>query len=88
VNCRRQSRFSRNQPNDDHLRSDIYIMVIDQISQELESHFVDVNMELISCLSTFNPKDSFASFDSYLILSKGNSTISRQRPMWLAKNTH
>jgi hypothetical protein len=42
-----------------------YILgVIDQISQDLDSRFDEVNMELLSCMSVFNPKDSFASFDA------------------------
>jgi hypothetical protein len=60
----RSARFAKNQTNDDHFRREVYIGVIDQISQELDSRFNEVNMELLSCMSAFNPKDSFASFDA------------------------
>jgi len=38
--------------------------VIDKISQELDSRFDEVNMELLSCMSAINPSNSFASFDA------------------------
>jgi hypothetical protein len=60
----RSARFAKNQTNDDHFRREVYIGVIDQISQELDNRFDEVNMELLSCMSAFNPKDSFASFDA------------------------
>jgi hypothetical protein len=60
----RSTRFARNQTNDDHFRREVYIGVIDQISQKLHSCFDEVNMELLSCMSSFNPTDSFASFDA------------------------
>src|SRR5438105_8239767 len=57
-------RYARNQTNDDHFRREVYIGVIDQISQELDNRFDEVNMELLSCMSAFNPSNSFASFDT------------------------
>src|SRR5438105_2234689 len=48
--------------NDNHFRREVYIGVIDQISQELDNRFDEVNMELLSCMSAFNPSNSFASF--------------------------
>jgi len=41
-----------------------YIGVIDQISQELDTRFDEVNMELLSCMAALNPSNLFASFDS------------------------
>ena len=41
--------------------------MIDQISQELDNRFDEVNMELLSCMSAFNPSNSFASFDAQKI---------------------
>lgn len=38
--------------------------VIDQISQELENWFDEINMELLSCMSALNPANSFAAFDA------------------------
>src|SRR6266540_2136612 len=55
---------ARNQTNDDHFRREVYIGVIDQISQELDNRFDEVNMELLSCMSAFNPSNLFASFDA------------------------
>jgi hypothetical protein len=58
---------ARKQTNDDHFRREVYIGVIDQISQELDNRFDEVNMELLSCMSAFNPSDSFASFDAHKV---------------------
>jgi hypothetical protein len=55
---------ARNQKNDDHFRREVYIGVIDQISQELDNRFDEINMELLSCMSAFSPSKSFASFDA------------------------
>jgi len=55
---------ARNQKNDDHFRREVYIGVIDQISQELDNRFDEINMELLSCMSAFSPFKSFASFDA------------------------
>jgi hypothetical protein len=41
-----------------------YIGVIDQISQELDNRFDEINMELLSCMSALSPSNSFASFDT------------------------
>ncbi|XP_062186668.1 uncharacterized protein LOC133890251 [Phragmites australis] len=59
----RSTRFAPNQTNDDHFRREVYIGVIDQINQELDNRFDEVNMELLSCMSALNPANSFASFD-------------------------
>ena len=56
---------ARNQKNDDHFRREVYIDVIDQISQELDNRFDEINMELLSCMSVFSPSKSFASFDAH-----------------------
>jgi len=60
--------YARNQTNDDHSRREIYIGVIDQISQELDYRFDEINMELLSYMSAFNPSNSFASFDAQKLL--------------------
>ncbi|KAG2579085.1 hypothetical protein PVAP13_6NG147903 [Panicum virgatum] len=64
----KSARYARNQTNDDHFRREIYIGVIDQISQELDYRFDEINMELFSCMSAFNPSNSFASFDAQKLL--------------------
>jgi len=58
----RSARFARNQTIDDHFRREVFIGVIDHISQELDNRFDEVNLELLSCMSAFSPVDSFASF--------------------------
>ena len=60
----KSTRYDRNQTNDDHFRREIYIGVIDQISQKLDYRFDEINMELLSCISALNPSNSFASFDA------------------------
>jgi hypothetical protein len=60
----RSQRFVQNQTNDDHFRRGVYIGVIDKISQELDSRFDEVNMELLSFMAALNPLNSFASFDA------------------------
>ena len=60
----RSRRFIQNRTNDDHFRREVYIGVIDKISQELDSRFDEVNMELLSCVTALNPSNSFASFDA------------------------
>ncbi|KAG2628560.1 hypothetical protein PVAP13_3KG382227 [Panicum virgatum] len=45
-------------------RREVYIGAIDQISQELDTRFDEVNMELLSCMAALNPSNLFASFDS------------------------
>ena len=55
---------ARNQTNDDHFRREVYIGVIDQISQELDNRFEEIDMEQLSCMSAFRPSNSFASFDA------------------------
>ena len=58
----RSIRFAQNQTDDDHFIREVYIGVIDQINQELDNRFDEVNMELLSCMA-LNPANSFASFD-------------------------
>ena len=55
---------AQKQTNDDHFRREVYIGVIDQISQELNNWFDEINMKLLSCMSAFSPSKSFASFDA------------------------
>ncbi|XP_066334313.1 uncharacterized protein [Miscanthus floridulus] len=55
---------AQKQTNDDYFRRELYIDVIDQISQELDNRFDEINMELLSCMSAFSPSNLFASFDA------------------------
>jgi hypothetical protein len=63
----RSSRFSAFQTNDDHFRRQVYIGIIDRISQELDTRYDEVNMELLSCMTAFNFSNSFASFDAHKV---------------------
>jgi hypothetical protein len=63
----RSSRFSAVQTNDDHFRRQVYIGIIDRISQELDTRFDEVNMELLSCMTALNPSNYFALFDAYKV---------------------
>ena len=55
----RSGRFYPNQTNDDHFRREVYLGVIDKVSQELDNRFDEVNMELLVCMSALNPFNSF-----------------------------
>ncbi|KAL6599039.1 hypothetical protein ACP70R_045903 [Stipagrostis hirtigluma subsp. patula] len=59
----RDKRFYFKQTNDDHFRREVYLGVIDTIHQELDNRFDKVNMQLLLCISAFNPINSFASYD-------------------------
>jgi hypothetical protein len=57
VPFERSSQFSTVQTNDDHFRRQVYIGIIDRISQELDTRFDEVNMELFSCMTTLHYYD-------------------------------
>jgi hypothetical protein len=63
----RSSRFSRRQTNDDHFRREVYLGIVDQIIQELDNRFDEINMELLSCMSALSPANSFAAFDAHKV---------------------
>ena len=77
----RSRRFVQNQTNDDHFTREVYIGVIDKISQDLGSWFDEVNMELLSCMSALNPSNSFASFDAQKV--RRLAEFYPQRHFWL-----
>ena len=60
----RSHRLYPEQTIDDHYRREVYIGVIERIHQELENRFDEVSMELLLCMPTLNPSNSFASFDA------------------------
>jgi hypothetical protein len=47
VSYGRSSLFSRRQTNDDLFRREFYLGVVDQIIQELDNRFGEINMELL-----------------------------------------
>ena len=64
----RSLRFYDKQTNDDHFRRQVYLGVVDQVIQELNNRFDEVNMELLICMSCLNPINSFASYDAHKIM--------------------
>jgi hypothetical protein len=60
----RSTRFSRPQTNDDHFRREVYLGIVDQVIQELDNRFDEINMELLSCMVALSPANSFAAFDA------------------------
>jgi hypothetical protein len=65
----RSTRFILVQTNDDHFRREVYIDIIDRIIQEIDTRFYEVNIELLSCMASLNPSNSFASFDAHKVRS-------------------
>jgi hypothetical protein len=64
----RSLRFYDTQTNDDHFRRQVYLGVVDQVIQELDNRFDEVNMELLVCMSSLNPTNSFASYDATKVM--------------------
>jgi hypothetical protein len=46
----------------------VYLGVVDQIIQELDNRFDEVNMELLICMVALNPSNSFASYDAQKVM--------------------
>jgi hypothetical protein len=46
--------------------------VVDIVIQELDSRFDEVNMKLLVCMSSFNPANSFASYDATKVMRLAN----------------
>ena len=64
----RSHRYYEIQTNDDRYRREVYLGVVDQIIQELDNRFDEVNMELLICMSALNPLNSFASYDAQMVM--------------------
>jgi hypothetical protein len=64
----RSHRYYEIQTNDDRYRREVYLGVVDQIIQELDNRFDEVNMELLICMSALNPLNSFASYDAQKVM--------------------
>ena len=64
----RSRRYYEIQTNDDRYRREVYLGVVDQIIQELDNRFDEVNMELLICMSALNPLNSFASHDAQKVM--------------------
>nr|XP_020195096.1 zinc finger MYM-type protein 1-like [Aegilops tauschii subsp. strangulata] len=64
----RSPRYYQVQTNDDRYRREVYLGILDQIIQELDNRFDEVNMELLICMSALNPANSFASYDALKVM--------------------
>jgi len=49
--------------NTPQFKADMFLGVIDRQLQELNNRFDEVNIELLRCMSAFNPANSFSGFD-------------------------
>ena len=59
----RSKRYYVKLTNYHRFKVDMFLGVIDRQLKELNDRFDEVNTDLLICMSSFNPKDSFASFD-------------------------
>ncbi|XP_074289424.1 uncharacterized protein LOC141614575 [Silene latifolia] len=59
----RHRRGKKQVDNDHHFRIDVFLSLVDQILQEIEDRFDERSKDLLICMSCFNPKDRFSSFD-------------------------
>jgi hypothetical protein len=50
----------------------MYLSVVDQIIQELDNRFDELNMDLLICMAAFNPLNSFTSYDAQNIMTLAN----------------
>ena len=64
----RSQRYYEKQTNDDRYRREVYLGVVDQVIQELDNRFDEVNMELLICMAALNPVNSFASYDAQKVM--------------------
>jgi hypothetical protein len=60
----RSHQYYEIQTNDDRYRREVYLGVVDQIIQDLDKRFDEVNIELLICMAALNPLNSFASYDA------------------------
>lgn len=59
----RSKKFYKNVKNINCFRVDMFLALIDRQLQELNSRFDEVNTELLVCMASFDPIDSFAAYD-------------------------
>uniref|UniRef100_A0A7N0RAE9 Zinc finger MYM-type protein 1-like n=1 Tax=Kalanchoe fedtschenkoi TaxID=63787 RepID=A0A7N0RAE9_KALFE len=64
----RARRFFKKVKNIHRFQVEMFLSVIDLQLQELTNRFDEVNMELLMCMSSLNPANSFAAFDKQRIL--------------------
>ncbi|XP_057532927.1 uncharacterized protein LOC130810820 [Amaranthus tricolor] len=64
----RSRRFAKQATNLHHFRVAIFLEVIDLHLQEIDNHFNEKNMELLTCMASLSPRGNFSSFDKERIL--------------------
>jgi len=63
VPMQRSKQFYRGAINYHRFHNDMFLGVINRQVQELNNRFDEVNTELLRCMSSFNPSNSFAAFN-------------------------
>jgi hypothetical protein len=63
IPMQRSKQFYRGAINYHRFHADMFLGVIDRQVQELNNRFDEVNTELLRCMSSFNPSNSFAAFN-------------------------
>ena len=64
----RSKRFFKKVKDPHRFHVDMFLSVIDRQLQELNDRFDEVNTDLLLCMSSFNPVDSFAAYDKNNLL--------------------
>jgi hypothetical protein len=63
IPMQRSKQFYRGAINYHRFHADMFLGVIDRQVQELNNRFDEVNTELLRCMSSFNPANSFSAFN-------------------------
>ena len=63
IPMQRSKQFYRGAINYHRFHADMFLGVIDRQVQELNNRFDEVNTELLRCMASFNPSNSFAAFN-------------------------
>ncbi|XP_031250403.1 uncharacterized protein LOC116108288 [Pistacia vera] len=71
-----------------HFKVELMYTVLDNIQEELNNRFDEVNMELLQCMASLDPSNSFAAFnkDRLLEFAKFYPTDFPQHDIWLLNN--
>ena len=59
----RDRRFFQRTTNLHRFHVDMHLSIIDRQLRELDDRFDEINTELLLCMASFNPSDSFAAYD-------------------------
>ena len=81
----RSPKFFKKAKNLHCFHVDMFLSLIDRQLQELIDRFDEVNKDLLICMASFKPKDSFASYDKKIWYGLLNIILlNSQRQMWCA----